>query len=120
MEEIKMKRVFKGFTLLLFPLLFIGISSGGFVNEPTVWNDPNFTGVNGTYICPFCNIGSYNFTDFLSPKIAVEKPVIEPEKPIPVVIPGFAPITNPDIASLIASLSKKQALVPSGRLPIIF
>jgi hypothetical protein len=97
-------------TFALTSCLLIGSSAGGFVNDPTVWNEPNWTGLNGTSLCPFCYSTPFSLEDYLNPQPKPE-PAVEPEKPVPIVMPDPLPFTKGDIASLIDSLSNKN--VPS-------
>lgn len=123
-----MKKWIFGIALTLLASLLIGASSGGFVNDPTVWNDPNWTGLNSTSLCPFCNLGPVNFTNIFNPTVPAYspttpalKPVVEPEKPIPVVIPTPVPAAGGDLASLIDSLSRqKQTPFPASNLKNLF
>jgi hypothetical protein len=105
-----MKKLLSGITIILLASLLIGSSTGGFVNDPTVWNDPNWTGLNDVYICPFCDSTPFSLDDYLNPELPAE-PVVVPEQPIPVVLPDPLPYTKGDIASLLDSLSTKT--VPS-------
>jgi hypothetical protein len=118
---ITMKLLIYGISLTLMASLLIGSSTGGFVNDPTIWNDPNFTGLNDTYICPFGCYEPFSLDDYLNPRPPVGPTVVEPEKPIPIVLPAPLPYTKGDIASLLDSLSTKK--VPSqtfGKLNTIF
>jgi len=105
-----MKKMIIALTLTLISLLLIGSSSGGFVNDPTVWNNPNWTQLNGTSLCPFCYSTPFSLEDYLNPQPKTQ-PVVEPEKPVPIVIPETLPYTKGDITSLLDSLSTRK--VPS-------
>jgi hypothetical protein len=71
--------------------------------------------------CPFCGMGPFNYTDIFNPTMPAPKPVVEPEKPIPIVIPTPVPSAKGDIASLIESLSKqKQTPFPTSSLKNLF
>ena len=102
-----MKKFIVALTLALICCLFIGTSTGGFVNEPTLWNDPNWTGLNGTSICPFCYSIPFSLDDYLNPEPKTV-PDVEPEKPLPLVMPEPLPYSKGDIASLLESLSVRQ------------
>jgi hypothetical protein len=116
-----MKKKIFVIALMLLASLLIGSSSGGFINDPTVWNDPNWTGLNSSSLCPFCGMGPFNYTDIFNPTMPAPKPVVEPEKPIPIVIPTPVPSAKGDIASLIESLSKqKQTPFPTSSLKNLF
>jgi hypothetical protein len=116
-----MKKLLSVIILVAFISLLIGMSSGGFVDEPTEWNNPDFKGYSDTYICPFCNTTPINFTDFLIPQKPVVTPTIEPEKTVPIVMPTPLPYTRTDIANLIGSFSKpKQTTLFPSKLATIF
>lgn len=102
-----MKKFIVALSLTLISCLFIGSSAGGFVNEPTLWNDPNWKGLNGTSICPFCNSTPFSLDDYLDPKPKVV-PTVEPEKPLPLVMPQPLPYTKGDIASPLERLPVRQ------------
>jgi hypothetical protein len=128
LEDANMKKWIFGIALTLLASLLIGASSGGFVNDPTVWNDPNWTGMNGTSLCPFCGMGPFNFTNIFnpttpaySPTTPASEPAMEPEKPVPIVLPTPVPSAKGDIASLIESLSKqKQTPFPTSNLKNLY
>jgi len=115
-----MKKLLYGIPVMLSVLLLISSSSGGFVNDPTDWNNPNWT-FNAT-VCPFCDSTPFNLEDWLNPKLpATEETVVEPEQPVPLVMPALLPYTKEDIASLLGSISTKQ--IPSqtyGKLNTLY
>jgi len=102
-----MKKLIIALIFTLFSCLFIGTSIGGFVNEPTLWNDPNWTGLNGTSICPFCYSTPFSLEDYLNPQPKTV-PAVEPEKPLPLVMPEPLPYSKGDITSLLERLPVRQ------------
>jgi hypothetical protein len=102
-----MKTLIIALTFTLLSCLFIGTGTGGFVNEPTMWNDPNWSGLDNTTICPFCYSTPFSLDDYLNPQPKTE-PTVEPEKPLPIVMPKPLPSTKGDIASLLDRLPTRQ------------
>ncbi len=105
-----MNKLLIGITLTLLASLLIGSTMAGFVDEPTVWNEPDWTGQTDVYGCLFCS-SDFSLVDFLKPQQPVDEMVdtpVEFDKPAPAVIPDPLPYTKSDIASLIGSLSTKS------------
>ncbi len=101
-----MKLIISGSALAILALLLVGSSAGGFINDPTVWNDPNWTG-SDVYICPFCNSTPFSLDDYLNPKAPAVTPV-EPERPVPLVLPAPLPYSKSDLASLLGGLTTEK------------
>ncbi|NTV01107.1 MAG: hypothetical protein HGA55_08335 [Methanoregulaceae archaeon] len=103
-----MKRMNIALAFTLISCLLIGSSVAGFVNDPTVSNDPTWKALNGSSICPFCYSKPFNLADYMYPT-PTPAPVVEPEKPVPFVMPE--PLPSSDISRLIDSFSRRQ--IPS-------
>jgi hypothetical protein len=117
MEDPYMKKILTGIILVLLTSLLIGSSTGDFVYEPTVWNDPNWTGFSIMDINPFGYSSLINLSDYFNPSLP-SAPVVKPENPVPIVMPTPLPFTK---AEIINNLSKqKQSLLPSGKMLTIF
>lgn len=104
-----MKLIISGSALAILALLLIGSSAGGFINDPTESNDPDWTG-SDVYICPFCNSTPFSLDDLLDPKTPAVTPA-EPEPPesMPsIIIPSPVPQSTPDLASLLAQLKTEK------------
>jgi hypothetical protein len=103
-----MNKLLTGITISLIITLFIGTSSGGFVDEQTVWNDPDWTTESDIFGCMFCSNPAFTYDKWINPALSDDEPEETPlefEEPAPAVMPKPLPYTKGDITSLLDRLS---------------
>jgi hypothetical protein len=109
LEDLIMNKLLTGITLTLMTSLLIGSTMAGFVDEITVWNEPDWTGQSDVYGCLFCS-NDFSLVDFLKPQQPADEPVdtpVEFDKPAPAVIPDPLPYTKGDLTNLLDKLSTR-------------
>jgi hypothetical protein len=125
-----MKRLRVYIAMLLLAGMLIGISSGGFVNEPSEYNKPGWKGFPAGFIsdkvCPFGCVKPFNWSEYLYPDtLQPQGPDTPPLEPIPLVMPQPIPITKTDLFKSMTTIStQKESLISSlssGKsLPVSF
>ncbi len=116
--------------MLVMAGVLIGISSGGFVNEPIEYNKPGWKGFPAGFISdnmsPFGSAKPFNLSEYLYPDpVQPQEPDTPPWEPVPLVMPEPLPMTKADLFKSIITISKqKQSLISSlssGKsLPVSF
>lgn len=98
-------------TLALIATLSIGVSSGSFVNEPVIFNDPDWLRESDIFGCMFCSNPSFIYDKWINPALSDDDPEdtpVEFEKAVPAVVPEPLPYTKTDLTNLLAGLSTRN------------
>ncbi len=116
--------------MLVMAGVLIGISSGGFVDEPSEFNKPGWNGLPESfasdYLNPFGYVKPFNISEYLYPDpVQSLEPDTPPWEPVPLIIPEPLSMTKADLFKSMTTIStQKQSLISSlssGKsLPVSF